>query len=51
VITRAPEIGRSMRDVGIVTKKKPTFDFTLDPRELEARVITPAVFGRSVRYR
>lgn len=50
-IARAPEVGRSMRDVGVVTRKKPTFDFTLDPRELKGNVITPAVFGRSIRYR
>jgi 2-oxoisovalerate dehydrogenase E1 component beta subunit len=50
-LARAPEVGRSMRDVAIVTRKKPAFDFTLDPRELEPRVITPEVFGRSVRYR
>lgn len=50
-LARAPEVGRSMRDVPMITRKKPTFDFTLDPRELSGSVIAPALFGRSVRYR
>lgn len=48
---RAPEVGRSMRDVAIVTQRKPTFDFTLDPRELSGSIIAPELFGRSARYR
>lgn len=50
-LARAPEVGRSMRDVPLITRKQPTFDFTLDPRELNDTIITPAIFGRSVRYR
>jgi 2-oxoisovalerate dehydrogenase E1 component beta subunit len=50
-IARAPEVGRSGRDVPQVRRRKPVFDYTLDPRELESHVITPEIFGRSVRYR
>jgi 2-oxoisovalerate dehydrogenase E1 component beta subunit len=50
-IARAPEIGRSMRDVPRIERRKPTVDFTLDPRELTGRVVTREVFGRSLRYR
>lgn len=50
-IARAPEVGRSMRDVAVVRRNKPSFDFTLDPRELGDTVITRELFGRSVRYR
>lgn len=48
---RAPEVGRSSRDVPRVVRRAPTFDFTLDPRELNGNVITREVFGRSIRYR
>jgi 2-oxoisovalerate dehydrogenase E1 component beta subunit len=48
---RAPEVGRSKRDVPVVVKKKPAFDFTLDPRELGTPIVTREVFGRSLRYR
>jgi 2-oxoisovalerate dehydrogenase E1 component beta subunit len=50
-IARAPEVGRSRRDVPQVHRRKPTFDFTLDPRELAGNVVTPELFGRSIRYR
>lgn len=50
-IARAPEVGRSMRDVPVVKRRKPTFDFTLDASELDGKIITPEIFGRSLRYR
>jgi 2-oxoisovalerate dehydrogenase E1 component beta subunit len=48
---RAPEIGRSMRDVPKVVRKKPVLDFTLDARELNAPIVAREIFGRSIRYR
>jgi 2-oxoisovalerate dehydrogenase E1 component beta subunit len=48
---RAPEVGRSARDVPKIVRRAPTIDFTLDPRELEDNVITRDMFGRSLRYR
>ncbi len=50
-IAQAPEVGRSLRDVPVVRRKKPVFDFTLDAREMSGGIVTPDVFGRSVRYR
>lgn len=50
-LARAPEVGRSMRDVPVVRRRKPAFDFTLDPRELDGAIVTQELFGRSVRYR
>lgn len=50
-LARAPEVGRSKRDVAVVVRKKPTFDFTLDPRELDVPVVAREIFGRSLRYR
>ncbi len=47
----APEVGRSGRDVARITRREPTVDFTLDPREMQGHVITREVFGRSTRYR
>ncbi len=50
-LARAPEVGRSMRDVPVVKRRKPALDFTLDPRELDGAIVTQELFGRSVRYR
>lgn len=50
-LARAPEVGRSGRDVPQIRRRKPVLDFTLDPRELEESVVTREVFGRSLRYR
>jgi 2-oxoisovalerate dehydrogenase E1 component beta subunit len=50
-IARAPEVGRSMRDVPVVHRKKPALDFTLDAREMNGSIVTPEFFGRSFRYR
>jgi 2-oxoisovalerate dehydrogenase E1 component beta subunit len=50
-IAGAPEIGRSMRDVPRIERRKPTVDFTLDPREMNGNVVTREIFGRSLRYR
>ncbi|MGE0789896.1 MAG: alpha-ketoacid dehydrogenase subunit beta [Sandaracinaceae bacterium] len=47
----APEVGRSMRDVPRIERRAPSIDFTLDPKLLDAKVITREVFGRSARYR
>ncbi|MCB9596719.1 MAG: alpha-ketoacid dehydrogenase subunit beta [Sandaracinaceae bacterium] len=47
----APEIGRAMRDVPRVVRREPTVDFTIDPRELDERLVSREVFGRSLRYR
>ena len=47
----APEVGRSGRNVARVVRRAPTVDFTLDPRELDAPILTREVFGRSLRYR
>ncbi len=48
---RAPEVGRSMRDVPVVKRRKPMIDFTLDASELDGRIVTNEIFGRSLRYR
>jgi 2-oxoisovalerate dehydrogenase E1 component beta subunit len=48
---RAPEVGRSKRDVPIIVRKKPVVDFTLDPREMNAPIVSREIFGRSIRYR
>jgi 2-oxoisovalerate dehydrogenase E1 component beta subunit len=46
---RAKEIGRSMKDVPVVTRKKKAIDFTLDASEIQ--VASREIFGRSIRYR
>lgn len=48
---KAPEVGRSGRDVPKIVRRAPTVDFTLDPRELEGGIISREMFGRSLRYR
>lgn len=50
-IARAPEIGRSMRDVPKVTRRAPVVDFTLDADAMSGPVVSRDVFGRSLRYR
>ncbi|MEC7522570.1 MAG: transketolase C-terminal domain-containing protein [Myxococcota bacterium] len=50
-LAEAPEVGRSQRDVPRVTRRKPTVDFTLDPREMNGHIVTREIFGRSLRYR
>lgn len=50
-IARAPEVGRTRRDVPRIHRRAPVIDFTLDPRELSGHVVTREIFGRSLRYR
>ncbi len=50
-LAEAPEVGRSQRDQPRVTRRKPTVDFTLDPREMTGNIVTREIFGRSLRYR
>lgn len=47
----APEVGRSVIDVPRVVRRAPTVDFTLDAEQMNGKVITRDVFGRSLRYR
>ncbi|MBX3273012.1 MAG: alpha-ketoacid dehydrogenase subunit beta [Sandaracinaceae bacterium] len=48
---RAPEVGRSLRDVPRVVRRAPVVDYAIDPRELAGHAAHRDVFARSLRYR
>jgi 2-oxoisovalerate dehydrogenase E1 component beta subunit len=49
-IARAPEVGRSGRDMPRIVRRAPTIDVTLDREALDARVLAREIFGRTARY-